>query len=93
MAAERIDVRALIKKAADVLDEDYFQMAAVEAAVAELIEADKEYDAALEAVNMLHHRAAGDHVGFLNHKIGTEARLKAAKERRAAALARMGEGA
>lgn len=73
MAAERIDVRALIKKAADVLDEDYFQMAAVEAAVAELLEADKEYDAALTSWDAL--------------------LVTAAKQRRAAALARMGEGA
>lgn len=36
---ERIDVLALIRQAADALDEEYFRMAAVEKAVAELIEA------------------------------------------------------
>ena len=74
MAAERIDVLAVMDAAiARLPDSEAAPLDEARAAVAELIEADKEYDAALTSWDAV--------------------RVTEAKQRRAAALARMGEGA
>lgn len=88
MTTERIDVLAVMQKAEYDYLEDGFREAAdamglARAAVAELIEADKEYDAANEEITA----QTDDEDGM--YSLALE-RLRLASSRRAVALARVG---
>ncbi|WP_064746781.1 hypothetical protein [Lysobacter antibioticus] len=97
MAEPTVDVRGVLQQlirdtAAEGLE--HFQAMAADAALAELIEADREYDAALAAYNACepvrpwHSPAVTRELAGYRRK--ARERLKAAKARRAAALARVG---